>query len=165
MEIRKWNDFQVFQTKEIAKHVIEPNSAILIGKFNMKKIKLNSKDYFCRFLLYNSKNEIISTNFIFPSYFKGITLNPNTNIRSKILSTNCHQSQEKIQLRIEIDSPAYFVYILLKHDIITQYKISKNGFIQLENIHEVDLIYRNPNCNEKITEDNFIFKTLNQFLI
>jgi beta-mannosidase len=165
MEIRKWNEFQVFETIQIAERSFPSNSAVLVGKYNINKIKLDPKEYFCRFLLSNSQSEVISANFIFPSYFKGIKLKTNPNIRFTILSTKCRKNQEETHIKIEIDSPAYFVYILFKHDKIAQYKLSENGFIQLEASRDILIVYRNPKCNEKITQDNFNVKSLNQFLI
>lgn len=165
MEVRKWNDFQVYKSIEIAKRTVPSNSAILMGKFNMSKIKLDKKEYFCSFFLKNEKNEIISKNFVYPSYFKGIVLNPNLNIRISIVSKSCKKNQENVKIKIEINSPAYFVYILFTHNTITRYKLSDNGFIQLEPSQEIVVIYRNPNCSQNITVNNFKIKTLNQFLI
>lgn len=68
-------------------------------------------------------------------------------------------------LSISIQYPALFVYITINNDVLREYTLSKNGYIQLQAIDTVSVDYINKNCNSVILErPNIKVKTVNRYM-
>lgn len=163
MNVRGWNNFEVLESFNLKTRKYSANSASMSTKFDINKINFDKNSYFLQYQLMNKKNESIAENFVFPRYFKNINLKRNLYIQWKIINSKCQKSHMQIELEIKVDSPAYFVNIAINHPTLTKYRLSSNGFIQLEPLTSVKVNFRNPKCIEQITEKDFVVQTLNQY--
>lgn len=68
-------------------------------------------------------------------------------------------------MEISVQYPALFVYITINNDVLSEYTLSKNGYIQLQAIDTVSVNYYNMNCNSVILERrNIKIKTVNRYM-
>lgn len=170
MNLYKWNGFRVVATTSWKSNMTE-NSAQLVKEFDIFKYmddnKYSIKDYMAAFqLIDDSDSRVVSTNFVFPVSFKEVTSVGNPKPTLKIgSSSKCEKGSHTISLEVKIETPAIFMSVIFNHNSIKEYRLSKNGFIQLEPIQVVQVTFQNPSCENVITADNFVVKTLNQFLL
>jgi Mannosidase Ig/CBM-like domain len=170
MNLYKWDDFRIVNTQEWPCNNLKPNSASLVTEFDIYKYLNDSSydfhEYMAEFVLINEQNgEIITKNYAFPGDFKDVKAVGDSNPKLKIQTSKCDKGNHKISLEVKIQKPAIFMHISLNHQEIKKYRLSKNGFMQFEPAQIVQVMFKNPNCLETITVENFSFKTLNTFLI
>lgn len=170
MNIHKWSNVEVVYTKEW-KLEMPPNAATSVTTMDlyafMNDEGLDVYEYIIMFYLYDDSNpsNSVSTNFILPAGYQHLKSASDPNLSFEISSNKCDNGQHRISITIRVDSPAMFVYIVLEHEDIKKYEISKNGFIQVEPITAVQMRFNNPDCKAEITEDMLKIRTLNKYLI
>lgn len=170
MNLYKWDDFRVVNSVEWPCNDLKPNAAFLVTEFDVNKYlnenAYNVYEYMAEFLLIKEETgEIISKNYAFPGIFKEVRSIVDPKPVLKITNNKCDKGNHRISLEVKIQSPAIFMHISLNHEVIKKYRLSKNGFMQVEPIQVVQVTFKNPDCEETVNVDNFNFKTLNQFLI
>lgn len=170
MNLYKWNDFRIMKTQEWPCNNLKPNAATLLREFDIYKYLNDSSydvnEYMGELLLIDSENdEVISKNYAFPGKFKDLKAVSDCKPKLIIQTYRCERENHKISLEIKIQSPAIFMFISLKHDVIKKYRLSRNGFMQFEPIQIVQITFKNPNCSQNVTVENFSFQTLNKFIM
>lgn len=80
-------------------------------------------------------------------------------------SCNSTTSSQEMMLTVNVSAPAIFVYIQLHHPQIENYNLSKNGFIQIEPIENVNITITNPDCSVPVKPEHFRIQTVNDFMI
>ncbi|CAG9811752.1 unnamed protein product [Chironomus riparius] len=171
MNVYKWSGIEVIDTQSWT-FEMKGNDVTLVDTIDLYKY-MNDKgydvyEYFMMFYLYegsqNSSNAI-AANFVFPGNYQYLKSMKDPNLTYEFTTNKCENEQHRISMTINIDSPALFVFIVLEHPEIKQYKLSKNGFIQVEPFITVQLTFSNPGCRSSIKADSLKIKTLNKFLM
>lgn len=168
MNIFKWSSFSKVDTVEW-KFDMQPNSVTEVTNIEIFKY-MNDKNFDVRecllmFYLYDDSDNstAIADNFFFPGNYQNLLIGY-PNLRTTFSSNKCEKGKHQISIEIKIDTPAVFVYITLNHENIKKYRLSKNGFIQVSPIQNVQLTFDNPNCQWNVTNDALNIKTLNKYL-
>lgn len=170
MNLYKWDDFRIINTQEWPCTNLKPNSATLVREFDIYKYLSDHTyevyEYMAEFLLINEENgDIVSKNHAFPGNFKDVKSIADSKPKLKIQTNKCENGNHKVSLEVKIQAPAIFMHISLNHKEIKKYRLSKNGFMQFEPIQVVQVNFKNPDCKQSVTVENFSFKTLNKFLL
>ncbi|KAG5679138.1 hypothetical protein PVAND_008730 [Polypedilum vanderplanki] len=168
MNIFKWNSLTIADTLEW-KFMMKPNAVTEVTNIEIYNY-LHDKNFDVRecllmFYLYDDSDNstAIANNFIFPGKYQNLLIN-DPNLRFSFSSNKCEKEKHQIFIEIKIDSPAVFIYITFNHENIKKYRLSKNGFIQVSPIQNVQLTFDNPNCHWNITIDDLKIKTFNKYL-
>lgn len=69
------------------------------------------------------------------------------------------------KINIRVTAPAIFVYIKIMNPSIVQYRLSKNGFIQLKTQDTISIAFYNRNCAMAFGNDDIQISTVNQFIV
>lgn len=86
------------------------------------------------------------------------------NFKVQIASQTCQDGEHKIEFTTTVQYPAVFVYVQIEHDSVDVYKLSRNGFMQLDESEPLTLTFRNTDCGVIIEEKNIKVLTINQFM-
>ncbi|XP_070497078.1 beta-mannosidase isoform X2 [Chironomus tepperi] len=171
MNVYKWSGTEVVDTMSWT-FVMKGNDVTLVDTIDLYKY-MNDKgydvyEYFMMFYLYegsqNNSNSV-AANFVFPGNYQYLKSMKEPNLSYEFTTNKCENDQHRISITIKIDSPALFVYIVLEHPVIKQYRLSKNGFIQVEPFITVQLTFNNPGCSSSVKADSLKIKTLNKYLM
>lgn len=63
-----------------------------------------------------------------------------------------------------VTTPAIFVYVQIKHQHIESYKLSKNGYIQINPAENFTITFLNPDCVAAFEENNIYILNVNDFI-
>lgn len=170
LDIHRFDDLIPVDNLEF-KFDLKPNSVAAVETLDLytylNQRSLGVYEHFILFYLYDLSNdsEVIATNFLFPGNFENLVDVKDPNVRLTFSSDNCEKGRHNINIEVQIDFPVIFLWINVQHEHIKKFKISKNGFIQVEPIQNVQLSFDNPNCEWKFTVDDLMVKSLNKFMM
>ncbi|CAO1424510.1 unnamed protein product [Diamesa serratosioi] len=169
MNIFKWSDFRVVHQHEY-KFTMRPNAVVeVMDNFNFHDF-LNQHQYdafqhLAEYSLLDKNDNVIFKNFVFPELFKSIKSVKDPKLTINIASNRCENNFHRVAIEIKIQSPAIFIYIELRNLDIPKYRLSKNGFMQLEPIQTLQVTFDNPKCQFNVTASDFNVQTLNKFVM
>lgn len=167
MNVYKFNSLEPVDSLEF-KFDLQPNAVTLVETLDIYNYLHQRSffvlDHFMIFYLQNSAGDILAKNFVFPGNFEKSQNVKDPNLRLRIARNKCTKNQHTVDVEVEIDFPAIFVSINLQHEKIKKFSVSKNGFIQVEPIQNVELSFVNPNCELVVTNENLVVNTLNEFM-
>lgn len=169
MKIFKWSDFRVVHQREY-NFTMQPNAVVdVINHFDFHEfLNQNQYDVFhhlAEFSLLDMDDNVITKNFVFPELFKTIKSVKDPKLTINIAKSRCENNFHRVAIEIKIQSPAIFIYIELRNLDIPKYRLSKNGFMQLEPIQTLQVTFDNPKCQFNVTTSDFFVKTLNKFVM
>lgn len=170
MNMHRWSSIEIVETLEW-KFNLTPNAVTKVEALDIYKF-MNDKGidvykYLLMFYLYddNDMNTAIDTNFVFPANYQHLKAVKEPNVTAEFSSNKCENSLNRISMTIKTERPALFVHIVLNHPEIKKYKLSNNGFIQVEPVSLVQLTFTNPDCALNVTVDAIDIRTLNKYLM
>lgn len=169
MNLYRWDNFRVLATREW-NYNMTPNAVTLLNEFDLYKyMNENSFDineYMAEFrLVDDAEGSVLARSYAFPGKFKEVKSVSDSKPEIKISTSKCGNGTHRISLEVKIQKPALFMWIVLNHSEIKKFRLSRNGFMQIEPIQIVEVTFTNPSCLEVVNASNFQFKTLNQFLL
>lgn len=144
------------------------NAAIRVADVplrNVFNLSVPANEHFLQFILTDSEDRVVSTNYLFPAPIKnaqGVVGNP---LEITIESSECDRVVQTVRLRIRATAPVIFFYIDVLNEGIQEYQLSDNGFMIVEPITTVTITYPNAGCagNQLRLEDLRVY-TVNQFM-
>lgn len=169
MNIFKWSDFRVVDQREynftmLPNQVIEAMTNFDFHKF-FDQNQHDMSQHLAEFTLLDLDDNVVTKNFVFPALFKTIKSVKDPKLTINIASNRCENNFHRVAVEIKIQSPAIFIHIELRHSDIPKYRLSKNGFMQLEPIQTFQVTFDNPKCQFNITSSDFIVNSLNKFVM
>lgn len=115
--------------------------------------------------MFDSKNQEISREVIFPVLLRFAKNVKNPNIKLKIGSQTCEKDQARVPIEVSVDFPALFVYLELMNMEVEEYQLSDNGFVQVEETRTIYVTYKNPGCKLRLVPTDFKVMDVNRFLV
>jgi hypothetical protein len=170
MNIHRFDDLIPVDNLEF-KFDLRPNSVSSVETLDLytylNQRSLGVYEHFILFYLYDLSNdhEVIATNFLFPGNFENLIDVKDPNVRLRFSSSKCEKNKQTINVEIKIEFPAVFLWINVEHEKIKKFKLSQNGFIQVEPVQNVQLTFENLNCEVNLKAEDLIVKTLNKFMM
>lgn len=168
MKMFNWIDLQstVLQTWRIS---MTPNSAFQVDHvplWDIFKGTLKAEQHFLQFLLMDERDEIVASNFLFPTAIKnakGILSGYTPDVA--VTSSVCDSFMQKVVLTVRTNAPVLFFYIDILNEGIQDYTMSDNGFMIVEPITTVTITYPNVGCvGTVMSVDDLRVFTVNQYL-
>ncbi|XP_055850263.1 beta-mannosidase [Episyrphus balteatus] len=147
---------------------LKPNSGHLNKIIPLDQIfvdRFSPSNSFVQFVL-SSKANVISRTYYFPGTIKSAVGIKDPKLKVQISSRYCRTEStlNSYSLSIQVEHPALFVYIEIIHNSVNTYRLSKNGFMQVDPIQMVHLEFTNKKCIE-LTTDNIKVTTVNQYMV
>jgi len=140
---------------------IAPNTVLSADKFELEA-DLDPTTYFYEILLKDqNRNEIVSRTYYFPTPIKHGRGIRDPNVQIEIYLSKYKEPISSVSIAIKINYPALFVYLEIDHENITHYKLSENGFIQIEPVKVVYLEFLNE---FEIKTEHIKVHTVNQYM-
>lgn len=167
MNIYRWDDFKVLDTIEW-NYNMPANDVQLLNDFDLhaylEEKSFNINEIIAEFHLIDNTGVHLSKNFAIPGDYDklGPVYAPKSELQ--IIANKCDQGTQTISLEVRAQKPALFISIVFTHGEIKKYRLSRNGFMQLNPIEAVELTFENPSCLQTVDASNFEIHSLNQFL-
>lgn len=137
----------------------------LWGIFN-ERSNLTVEEHFLQFTLVDPLDQVVSTNYLYPTNLKQIEgVNKDAAPSSvSIDRINCDSFEETVTLTVRTSAPILYFYIDIMNEAVRDYRFSDNGFTIVEPVSSVTVTYPNVDCRMKsLTMEDLLIQTVNQF--
>lgn len=167
MNLLRLDDFGVLGTVDWH-YNMTPNAVTLLNEFDLHKyiteLSADVNAVVAEFHLIDDAGKHLAKNFAIPGEFEELSPVYDPKPELRIVSRNCVKGSQRISLEVKTQKPALFTSIVFSHDKIKKYRLSRNGFMQLQPIETVEATFNNPACLQTVDVNNFKIHSLNQFL-
>lgn len=148
---------------------ILPNEVALLNEFDIYEYLTNNSynvnEVIAEFhLIDNFDNRTLSKSYAIPGKYENLSSVYDPEPELRIVSSICVTGNHSVSLEIVVTKPALFISIDFVHNNLKKYRLSQNGFIQLEAIRKVEISISNPSCRETVNISSFRIHSLNKFL-
>lgn len=145
-----------------------PNAALRVASIPMRElfvVPLTVDNSFVRVRLLDATNRTVSVAHVFAGTLKNaVGLRSDVQVRVTLVGHECRDGRSTVDVRLAVDHPALFVFVTVRHAAVRAYRLSANGFVQLEPVRTVRLSFANAQCAVELRASDVRVQTVNEYM-